>query len=135
MGLIKKFLTPQFIKFVLVGIVNTIFGYLTFSLLIFLKLPYPMASFLALLLGVIFNFFSFSLFVFHKGGPRSSRLRFSKSLIMRYIIIYGTIYVTNICLLKVILSTHISIYIAQILCLPILVVISFFGNKYVTFRV
>ena len=45
-----------FVKFVLVGILNTAFGYLVFALLLFLGLHYTLAVILSTIAGVLFNF-------------------------------------------------------------------------------
>ena len=46
----------KLIKFILVGILNTAFGYSLFALFIFLNMHYSLAVFLSTVLGVLFNF-------------------------------------------------------------------------------
>jgi putative flippase GtrA len=51
-------------RFIVIGALNTLFGYVTFSLFIFLGLHYILASTLGTILGVIFNFHTIGKYVF-----------------------------------------------------------------------
>ncbi|MCU7242422.1 MAG: GtrA family protein [Microcystis aeruginosa WS75] len=52
-NLIKK---HKFARFLLVGVLNTIFGYFLYGTLILIGLDYKLAVLLATILGVLFNF-------------------------------------------------------------------------------
>jgi putative flippase GtrA len=52
-NLIKK---HNFARFLLVGVLNTIFGYFLYGTLILIGLDYKLAVLLATILGVLFNF-------------------------------------------------------------------------------
>ncbi len=135
---VRYMLTHQLIRFLVVGGVNTVFGYTCFSGLVFLGMPYRLASLFAMIAGVAFNFFTYSLFVFHVAGqPVSERHKSSLKLgkIMRYLSVYAVIYVINVLGLdELIRDAGVSPYLAQLLCLPVIVIISYFGNKYVAFK-
>jgi putative flippase GtrA len=52
-GNVKK---HRFVRFLLVGVLNTIFGYFLYGTLILIGLDYKLAVLLATILGVLFNF-------------------------------------------------------------------------------
>ena len=52
-NLIKK---HKFVRFLLVGVLNTLFGYFSFATLIIIGLDYKLAALLATIIGVLFNF-------------------------------------------------------------------------------
>ena len=52
-NLIKK---RKFVRFLLVGVLNTLFGYFSFATLIIIGLDYKLAALLATIIGVLFNF-------------------------------------------------------------------------------
>lgn len=61
---LKSCIQLQFVKFLLVGGLNTLFGCLMFSTFIFLRLPFQLANLLTLILGVLFNFKTTGILVF-----------------------------------------------------------------------
>ncbi|MBQ8045896.1 MAG: GtrA family protein, partial [Bacteroidales bacterium] len=62
--LLQRYITPEFIRFVLVAILNTLFGYGVYSLLVFLGLHYSVATLGSTVLGVLFNFKTYGVLVF-----------------------------------------------------------------------
>ena len=52
------------IRFLGVGVLNTVFGYSVYAALIFAGLSYLIALFLSTIAGVVFNYFSFGRIVF-----------------------------------------------------------------------
>lgn len=112
-------------RFLLVGILNTIFGYGVFGLLILLKLNYRLAILIATLVGVVFNFFTIGNIVFNKN---------KLSLIFKFLIVYTIVYFINITLMKYLLSGEVNIYLSQIICLPFIVIISYLLNKHFVFN-
>ncbi len=77
----------QFVRFVLVGLLNTAFGYGVFALLILLGIPYPIATLLSTAAGVLFNFKSYGTLVF---GSHDNRL------LLRFVAVYAVIYAVNL---------------------------------------
>jgi len=59
-----------FVRFVFVGLVNTIWGYSVYSILIFSEINYAWAILWANLAGIIFNYFSISKYVFLGSGQK-----------------------------------------------------------------
>ena len=52
-GIVKK---HRFVRFLLVDVINTLFGYFSFATLIIIGLDYKLAALLATIQGVLFNF-------------------------------------------------------------------------------
>ena len=77
-------LNHQFVRFLLVGILNTLFGYACFFIFLKLGLHYTLAMALATVLGVLFNFKSTGALVF---GSRDNRLIFR--FVATYVVVYG----------------------------------------------
>ncbi len=87
-----KLVKKDFIIFLLVGLINTIFGYTIFVILINLKMYYPVALFLSTIMGVAFNFKTTGSIVF---GSRDN------SLIFRFIAVYIVLYLINLGILRI----------------------------------
>jgi len=120
----KKY--QQFCLFLLVGGLNTLFGYSIFSVFIFFGFRYPLAVFFATVLGVLFNFKTMGRIVF------KSR---DNSLIFRFFAIYGVQYCINIGLIKSFLFFSPNVYLAGAMATAICAVMSYFLNKYFVFTV
>jgi putative flippase GtrA len=58
--LFSWFNVPQPIKFLVVGAVNTVFGYSCYAGLLFIGLHYSLAALFGTLLGIVFNYLSTS---------------------------------------------------------------------------
>ena len=94
----------QFLRFLVVGAVNTAFGYGVFALLVWLGLPYPAAIGLATAAGVAFNFQSTGRLVF--GGAPLSRLA-------RFAAVYGVVYLLNVLAVAGLLRLGLNVYAAN----------------------
>jgi|SRR3989338_4662140 len=116
----KKILERRFIRFLLVGGVNTLFGYGVFVSLIYVGLHYSLAALLGTILGILFNFQTVGRLVFN--GYR-------RHLFFKFIAVYGVTYLFNIAGLYFFNATGVSNYLAgAILILPV-AFIAFFLNK------
>lgn len=116
-------LNRQFIKFLLVGLLNTLFGYGMFALLTWLGIPYPAAIGLATLAGIAFNFQSTGRLVF--GRAPQSRL-------VRFILVYLVIYCLNLMGVEIGLRLGLNIYVANALVLlPLALVAYLLQRKFV----
>lgn len=115
-----------FIRFVLVGILNTAFGIGLYCFFIYLGIPYRSAVLLSTILGVLFNFKTIGTFVFKNKKNR---------LIFKFIAIYIIIYFINIGLIHLLLTLmNLNEYIAGIVVTPVIAIISFVLQKYFVFR-
>jgi len=116
----------KFIKFIFVGILNTIAGYLAFAFLIFIGLHYSIANFLATIFGIIFNFFSTGRIVF-KNQNNSLFLKFFGVYTLTWATSTGFIY-----LFKNIFNNN--IYITGFIILIPNAILSFVLMKYYVFK-
>jgi putative flippase GtrA len=74
-----------FLRFVIVGSFNTLFGFSIYSASIYLGAGYSLASAIALILGVLFNFKSIGKFVFH-ADDRNEFIPFFSCYLIVYIL-------------------------------------------------
>ena len=114
---------PQFLRFLLVGALNTAFGYGLFALLIWLGLPYPLAIGLATLGGIAFNFQTIGRLVFNaaKGSRR-----------WRFVVVYGVVYLVNLGGVAVLLFFGSGIYVANgLMILPLAALAYLLQKKFV----
>src|SRR5471030_2606365 len=95
MTIISNALNYKFIRFILVGILNTVFGYSAFALFVFLGLHYTAAVFFATILGILFNFKTFGKLVF-----KNPYTDFNYNLIFKFFMGYVILYFINIILIK-----------------------------------
>ncbi|WGR93372.1 GtrA family protein [Bradyrhizobium sp. ISRA443] len=114
----------NFVKFVLVGIGNTAFGYLLFALLYLLLGSHQLDITLAAACGVVFNFHSTGRLVF-----RNRKL----SALLPFMAGYTAVWLVNILLLNELTALAISPPAAQLLALPLLVLLSYAINRYLVF--
>ena len=114
-----------FSRFVLVGLLNTAFGYSIFSLLIFLGLHYTVAILIATVLGVLFNFKTIGKLVFN--NPHNH-------LFFKFIGVYTITYCINIILVKLLLINHINIYLAGAIAIFLAALVSYTLNKNWVFK-
>lgn len=116
----------QAVKFLLVGIMNTAFGYGLFALFIYLGLYYPLAVLFSTILGVLFNFKTIGKLVFGSSD---------NGLIFRFILVYIITYLLNIYFLWLFKKFGFeNMYINGFVLLIPLAVVSFLLNKFFVFR-
>ncbi|SOE68842.1 Putative flippase GtrA (transmembrane translocase of bactoprenol-linked glucose) [Burkholderia sp. OK233] len=118
--------TPyQLLRFLVVGGLNTVFGYSLFVALTYIGVGYPIAIGLATVGGVLFNFQSVGRLVFG-GAPRS---RF-----WRFVGVYCVVYLVNLGGVRVILGLGINVYIANAIMLIPLSLVAFILNRRFVFN-
>jgi putative flippase GtrA len=115
----------QFAKFLVVGALNTLFGYSVFAGLVLAGLAPVPALVLTYVVGVMFNFMTTQRFVFSR-SPRASFLRFVGA--------YVVIYFFNLAIFKLVEAAGAGPLLAQALCLPVVAVFSFLLFKFQVFR-
>lgn len=115
----------QVIRFICVGMLNTMVGYGLYAFFIFIHIRYFLALFLATCLGIIFNFITIGKIVF----KRKNLKKFLKFSFM-YIILYflGLIFIS---LLN---KLNINLYFSGFVSMILLSGLSFFGNKFIIFK-
>jgi putative flippase GtrA len=127
-NLIKK---HEFARFVLVGVLNTLFSYFLYGSIILIGLNYKYAVLLATILGVLFNFQTTGKLVF---GSQNNKL------IFRFVLVYVVTFLLNVEALRIVDAIDIGIeqktkmlIAGAILVLP-MAVISFILMKLFVFR-
>ena len=120
---LRRLANPKIIKFLSVGVINTVFGYSIYALLLFIKTPYLIALFVATIAGVVFNYFSFGRMVFKGVG--------GWFVFRKFVVGYALIYGANAFLLGALTRNfHVNLYIGQIICIPISVLLSWLLMNY-----
>ncbi|MEY4546485.1 MAG: hypothetical protein RL685_2680 [Pseudomonadota bacterium] len=103
-------------RFLVVGVLNTAFGFLTFALMLH-WLPRPLALLCSHALGVAFNFHSTAIGVFNEYRYR---------LLLRFIVAYSAVYGFNLCLLEGLCTlANLPDLLAQGIAVPLSAVFSF----------
>lgn len=117
-GIKQLFMTidSKFIRFVLVGVINTLFGLGVYCLAIFIGIPYYIATIISNVAGVLFNFVTTGNLVFDNGDKR---------LFWRFVCCYVLVYIINTGLVKCFLVMGINSYYAGIIATPIVALCSY----------
>lgn len=118
-------LNVQFIRFLMVGMVNTIFSYGVYALLLFLGIEYKVANFGALFAGIIFSFKTQGRFVFNNADYKSF-FRFTCCMMI--------IYLLNIFIIGKLISVGFDAYQAGAVALIPVTLVSYFAQKLIVFR-
>jgi putative flippase GtrA len=115
----------QFIAFLFVGGLNTLFGYAMYALFIYLGFDYPVAVLLATCLGVLFNFNTTGKIVFRN---------FRYGLFYKFVGVYVLLYFLNVAFIKFLHGLSDNLYLDGFLAIIPLAMVSFILNKYFVFR-
>ncbi len=106
----------QFLRFILVGGLNTAFGVGVYCLAIFVGAPYYVATLLSNVLGVCFNFITTGNLVFRNNDTH---------LIFRFVLTYIIIYILNTIVVKGFILLNFNDYWSGILATPIIALFSY----------
>jgi len=121
---LKELLSLEIIKFILVGVLNTLIGFIVFSILYFILKDEIFSLFLAYILGIVINFKTYSKYVFTSSD---------RQIFINFIMIYLGIFLLNSLLLSLIINILIiNPYFAQIIAIVIVTpVLYLLQKKYV----
>ena len=124
---VKKALNENqtFIKFIFIGIINTIFGYGIYLLFLLIGFNFVFAALLSTILGIFFNFFTTGRFVFKSTN---------NYLILKFVMVYIFIYLFTISGLSILYLYGFSYEIGGALMLAPNALLSFFLNKRLVFN-
>jgi len=125
MALARRLLSYRPVRFLLVGGINTVFGYAIFAALVLLGSDSALALLIATIAGVIFNYFTTGRLVF-----RSRR----RGLFPAFVGAYAISYAFNLGLLRLLEGAGVQTLLAQALCLPPTVAVSYLLMKSLVFR-
>jgi putative flippase GtrA len=116
-------LSPSFLKFVVVGMTNTLGGYAFYAALLVLGVNYALALTLEYVVGVAYGFLLNKRWTFKAQGESTQQA-------WRFAALYGFICVLNVTLLMLLVECWaLSPYLAQIFILGILTLLSFVVQK------
>ena len=115
----------RFIRFLLVGGVNTVFSYSLYALLIYMKVHYSLAALLGNIISVLFNFNTTGRLVFRNS---------SNSLLIKFAAVYAVTYLLGVSALWVFNSFKFDMYLAGMLLILPMAVISFMLNSKFVFK-
>lgn len=124
-NLFYRFWNNQFFRFLFIGGMNTLFGYSLFSILVFFKIHYSLALFIATIIGVIFNFKTVGVIVFKNG---------QNSKIFRFIMVYIVLYILNLAIVASLKMMDMNIYAAGAVALMPVAVTGYFLNRLFVFN-
>jgi putative flippase GtrA len=123
--MVGKLRGRQFVRFIAVGGLNTMFGYGVFSLLALAGMEAGLALLFATVLGVLFNYFTTGRLVFAAKGL--GRLPW-------FIAVYGLTFLVNLWSLRRLTTAGLSPLQSQAMLLPLITVLAFVLNKLLVFR-
>jgi putative flippase GtrA len=110
----------RFVRFLAVGVLNTVFGYACFAALLWLGLHYSLALLLATVAGVLFNFRTIGGLVFGSSDRR---------LLARFVAVYALVYTANVAALTLLQAAGLDAFVAQALLLLPVAVASFLLHR------
>lgn len=113
------------VAFLLVGLLNTIFGYGLFAVLYLVTGLHQFALVLATICGILFNYFSTGRLVFQNRNSKA---------FLPFIAGYGVILVINFVLLELLVRAEMNPLLAQALCLPVVVVLAYLISSRLVFN-
>ena len=120
----RTLLKLQFVKYGLVGIVNTAFGYGAYAALLFVGLEYRLASLLALVLGIAFSFTTQGTVVFRNA---------TRVTLVKFVIAWILLYLFNISLIALFMLASLSTYLAGAIATVPVTLASYFVLKFAVF--
>lgn len=124
----SKFKEHQAAKFIFVGFLNTVVGYVAFAFFIYIELRYALALFLATIIGVLHSYCWNKYFTF------VSKQRSFKEFV-RFVSVYVCIYFLNLVVLWLFIDKLLmNPLIAQAIALFFVTITSFVGHKFWSFK-
>lgn len=123
---IQKLWDIRFVRFLFIGALNTLFGYALYAFLVFIGIRYDWARVIAIIMGIIFNFFTTGRIVFKNRD---------NWLIVRFVLVYAVTMSLDVFVLKRLVEhIHINQYIAGALITIPIALLSFLLNSIFTFK-
>lgn len=106
--------------FLIIGVLNTVFGYCVFAFFLLLHIPDYIAVILSTCLGILFNFKTTGTLVFKNKNNK---------LLLRFIMNAGVICIVTIGLIKVLNGFIFNSYISGAIATSIMPFLSYYMNK------
>ena len=115
----------KFIKFLVVGGINTLFSLVVYLILVYFGIHYILASLIATVLGILFNFKTYGTLVFKNKD---------NSLILRFFLVYTITYIIGISCLKLMLIIGLNKYTAGLILTIPNALLGYFLNRRFVFN-
>lgn len=116
------------LRFIFVGVLNTIVGFGFYLLFVYLNWHYSLASLASQVIGTIHSYFWNKYFTFKSRGR-------SLSEILRFLSVYVTGYLINVIFLFIFIDLlAIDKFLAGLITLLVTTLISFLGHRHFSFR-
>lgn len=115
----------RLIRYLLVGVLNTAFGYGIFAILYLTTGQHRVAVVVATILGVLFNFFTTGRMVFENRDAR---------MLLPFVLGYVFTLGLNIIVLEALIHFGLNALAAQAVTLPLIVAVGYMINSRVVFR-
>ncbi|OYV00266.1 MAG: polysaccharide biosynthesis protein GtrA [Burkholderiales bacterium PBB5] len=120
----RRLLRLQFVRFVLVGCLNTGFSYALYAVFLGLGLNFALANGLAFVLSLLFSFKTQGALVFRNSNPR---------LLLRFVLIWGGIYVFNVGVIAGLMRLGLNAYWAGAAALVPVTLLSYLLQRFAVF--
>jgi len=114
-----------FLKFIVVGTLNTAFSYGLYVFLVSVGLHYSVANLVALVAGILFGFKTQGVLVFKSYNNR---------LLLRFVAVWGFIYVIGLAVIGAMMHMGFNAYLAGAASLPFTAVLSYLCQRHFVFR-
>jgi len=118
-------MSHEFLRFLIVGGLNTVIGYGIYSILVFLGLFPELALLVATILGTAVNYVTTGRLVF--GARGNGRL-------FRFVLVYAVVYLLNAATLRLLLNIGLGPLTAQAIVLPAAVTATFIALRKLVFQ-
>jgi len=118
-------LRAQFLRFLVVGGINTAFAYGVFAIALYSGLHYALASLTSIVLGMFFSFVTQGKLVFKSNKPEE---------LVRFLAVASVLYFAHTGLLKAASYFEIDLYLAGAALTFPLALLSYVLNKHLVFR-
>ena len=124
----SKYLNFTFIRFLFIGVINTLFGLsIIFALKYFLNFSDIYANLFGYITGFLFSFFMHGKHTFKFNGN-------IKAAVLRYLLIIISAYLSNLSIVLHLIDLGVNSYISQTLGLIPYILVSYFGSKYFVYK-
>jgi putative flippase GtrA len=127
-GMLTAIVSPvskRFVRFLMVGALNSVVGYGIFAGLVFTGLMPEIALLIATMLGILFNFLTTGQLVF---GRRHGRY------LLKFVAVYGAVYALNAAALRMMMSLSIPPLVAQLILLPVAALLTYVALRTLVFK-
>jgi putative flippase GtrA len=122
---LQAFWNNRFVRFLVVGGGNTVFGYGVFVVTYAISNSHHTAIVIATGIGIAFNFFTTGGVVFRNRSAGAA---------VPFALGYAVVLTLNLLLADLLVAAGIGVLLSQALALPFVVILSYFINAYFVFR-